>query len=58
MISKAWYSNSISVAEHVVMMILVSAAHFFKPSAPETLPRSSPGLKSIFCGVGAVCPLG
>ena len=28
------------------------------PSSPETLPSSSPGVKSIACGVGAVCPPG
>ena len=28
------------------------------PSSPETLPSSSPGVKSIACGVGVVCPSG
>ena len=32
--------------------------NFRKPSSPETLPKSSPGLKSMALGVGAVCPSG
>ena len=29
-----------------------------RPSSPDTLPSSSPGVKSIAFGVGAVCPPG
>jgi hypothetical protein len=32
--------------------------NFLRPSAPETVPRSSPGLKSIAFGVGKVWPFG
>ena len=32
--------------------------NFLRPSSPETLPSSWPGLKSIACGEGVVCPPG
>lgn len=36
---------------------LTHSQNGLSPSAPETQPRSSPGLKSRPLGVGAVCPL-
>ena len=54
--SKTEFSPSLSEVTMKVCPRLVR--NLRNPSSPETEPRSSPGLKSICFGVGAVCPSG
>ena len=46
-----------SLSEVTTRVCPASSRNFRSPSSPETLPSSSPGVKSIRSGVGVVCPL-
>ncbi|PQM46158.1 hypothetical protein C1Y40_03674 [Mycobacterium talmoniae] len=47
-----------SLSEVTTSSCPFSSKNFRRPNAPETQPSSSPGVKSIFDGVGKLLPSG